>query len=256
MSEPDTERQFQTISESLARLETLVKERQKDERLVKWITLVATIVSTIVVAGFATLASYRFGEQNHILQAAVAAQNQIHDLSSEQENTRYGAELYLAKTQYADLVIRQAVEFGDADILKVLEVDAAINPDLRTKFKNARESLLRLVEPDKACYDGIWKEDDQNHNKVRLHTIKVIGPKRLLIYRGGDDGGFWLEARKVDEKFWLAPDFSWGAARPSASVRLVPNDNCTTLDSNWGWHYQKLLQGKNTDSGGPSGKTD
>jgi hypothetical protein len=240
MPETDTERQLRSVVESLTRVETLLKKLQKKgEGPLRWITLVATIISTIVIAGLTALTTYRFAQQNQILQAAAAAQNQIHDLSSEQENTRYGAELYLAKTQYADLVVRQAVEFGDAEILKVLEADTSIDPGERAKFKDAEESLLKLVEPDKACYDGTWRE---NKSKIRDHTIKIIGPKRLLLYRGGDDGGFWLEARKIGKNFWFAPDFSWGGEH-TGSVRLVTSDDCSTMDSNWNWHYEKLVPG-------------
>lgn len=243
MPDSGTDDKFQSISDLLSRIEALIKEQQKYERAIKWISLVATVVSTIIIAGLAAFTTYRLGEQTRVLQAATAAQNQIHDLSSEQENVRYGAERYLAETPYVDLVLRQATVFGDAEILEALETDAAIDQTFRSRFKETKESLIKEMASDTACFKGDWREDDKNKNITRYYSLRVVSPKHLLISRGGEDGGLYIQARKIDKNLWFAPDFSWSRSGP---VRLVTNDDCSLIDSNWGWRYYKVAPGENS----------
>ena len=77
ISDPETERQFQSISDLLVRVEASVKKKGRGEKAINWITLAATIVSTIVIASLTAFTTYRLGEQTRILQAAVAVQKKI-----------------------------------------------------------------------------------------------------------------------------------------------------------------------------------
>ncbi len=172
------------------------------------------------------------------MQQAVAAQGQIHDLSSDDANVRYGAQRFLAGTRYADLVIRQATEFGDIDSIRALSVDAA-DSEVQQKYKAAEAFLLHEMENDKNCFAGHWEQNDVDKNVLRPFTVQIVGPRRLSVYRGGSDGGLYVRARKIGKNLWVDADFSYGTNR--GKLQLTTPDDCSFLDSNWGWHIQKKL---------------
>jgi hypothetical protein len=245
MSSATSDQQPENVADFLTRLETglkqvegLLKEKQKDDKAIKWVTLAATIVSTIIIAGLTAFTTRRLGEQSQLLQAAAAVQNEIHDLVSEEANVRYGAERYPARTQYVDLVVTQATEFGDIDILREVETDTAVLPDLRERSKTVQRELMEQIASDKQCLEGPWQEYDKGARITRNWTLKLFGPKRLLLYRNGTDGGAYIEARRVHDYLWFSPDYSWYDRR--APVRFVTSTDCSSLDSNWGWHFYKV----------------
>lgn len=226
------------VLDSIARVETLLRNEQRSERAGRWITLTSTVVSTVLISGLTAFTSYQLKQQEHTLQQAVAAQGQIHDLSSEDANVRYGAQRFLAGTTYADLVIRQATEFGDVDSIRALGADAS-DATTRQQYGNAEAVLMREMEEDRQCFAGQWEQNDVDKGVLRSFTVQVVGPRRLSVYRGGPDGGLYVRARKIGKNLWVDADFSYGTNR--GKLQLTTDDDCSFLDSNWGWHIQKKV---------------
>jgi hypothetical protein len=98
---PDIGLTLASLKEGQDRIESNLKTKDKKERIIKWGTLLATICSTVIL-GVLTWVAQDF-------QRTVAALAQIHDLSSDDEDVRFGAERFLARSEYSDLAFMLAM---------------------------------------------------------------------------------------------------------------------------------------------------
>jgi len=236
----DTYQRLRLIHSSIARIEaSLAKENERAEKPLRGMTLAASTLS-IVIAGLAALSTYKLGQQTQSLQQAVATQNQIHNLSSEDLYVREGAERFLAETQYADLALRQAEDSGDVESLRYLENTGSVGARLREESQEAADNLLKEETKDEKCFEGTWQERGALNGKGTLldWTARIVGPKQLWLFRGSDQGGVSIRAHKVHPEIWLDRQFSY--ADRSDPMELVVQDQCSRISTNWGYTIRKV----------------
>lgn len=234
---PDTSQNANRLQESIDEIKLSLKQKEKDDKVIKWLTLISTVLSTVLISGVGLMFTTRNERNKQALQEVAVAQNLIHDLSSEDDNVRSGAERYLASGPYYDLVLKDAVAFGDAEMLRHLLDDDSMDQSVKTKFQEAINSLMTENAKDKACVAGQWKGTDSGPHGHAEWTFEITGPKRLQGGRGEDDGGIHLNARKVDENRWQGV-FFYGN-RPPQTVELNVSPDCRSAYSSWGWHFTK-----------------
>jgi hypothetical protein len=202
-------------------------EDRKDEKPIRWITLLSTLFATVVLGTFTVWNTTRIEKQKQLFDQQTQSQNQALNLASENDFVRGPAEDSLSRDpNYIAMVIRTAVDHGDLNRLESFSNDAKIDASLRKQYQAAAATVLESSKADEKCLGGDWTQTD---GTIQRHwTLNITTPTNLQ--GASTDGLYDFRVHKFDGTKWFGQGIAKNANPQQAIVTMV---SCTKLLLNW-----------------------
>jgi hypothetical protein len=202
-------------------------EDRKDEKPIRWITLLSTLFASVVLGTFTVWNATRIERQKQLFDEHTQAQNQVLNLTSENDFVRGPAEDSLGRDpNYVAMVIKTAVDRGDLNHLQTFANDAKLDPSLRKQYQDAAAAVAENTKADEKCLAGDWTQTD---GAAQRHwTLTILSPTNL--HGASADGLYDFRVHRFDSTKWFGQGIAKNANPQQAIVTVV---SCKKLLLNW-----------------------